>query len=74
MNTTRPRRPRLKLNTDAYRELRLEVLTRDGWHCQDCGSMRTLQVHHVHARSLQGDDHEDNLITLCARCHQARHA
>jgi hypothetical protein len=39
--------PRLKLDQEAYRILRLQVLERDGWRCQQCGSMKNLEVHHL---------------------------
>ena len=65
--------PRLRLEPEAYRRLARAVLARDGWRCQDCGTAHNLQVHHLRARSQFGDDAEENLITLCAGCHRARH-
>jgi 5-methylcytosine-specific restriction endonuclease McrA len=73
MSPIRPKRPRVRLDPDSYRQLCLEVLQRDGWRCQSCGSLENLQVHHQEFRSRSGDDSEDNLITLCARCHQSFH-
>ena len=67
------KRPRLKLDPKAYKELRDQVLARDGWRCQSCGSSRNLQVHHLRARSKLGDDAPQNLITLCAECHARQH-
>ena len=61
--------PRLRLDPKDYRELHRQVLERDGWRCQLCGSMQNLQVHHVKFRSHSGSDAEQNLITLCATCH-----
>jgi 5-methylcytosine-specific restriction endonuclease McrA len=69
----KPKRPRLRLEPDAYRRLTRQVLARDGWRCQDCGAARELQVHHIHSRGRLGDDVEENLITVCAGCHRARH-
>jgi 5-methylcytosine-specific restriction endonuclease McrA len=63
------KRPRLRLNPDSYRKLRIEVLARDCWRCQYCGSSDRLQVHHICSRSRLGDDTDENLITLCADCH-----
>jgi len=40
---------------------------------QDCGTPHDLQAHHLRSRSHLGDDAEENLITLCAGCHRARH-
>lgn len=55
-----------------YRELRVRVLRRDGWHCQMCGAASNLTVHHQQC-SHAGDDAEQNLITLSAACHSAVH-
>jgi 5-methylcytosine-specific restriction endonuclease McrA len=67
------KQPRLKLDPESYKALRNQVLDRDGWRCQDCGSARMLEVHHVKSRSKLGHDASDNLITLCVDCHGRRH-
>jgi len=78
------KRRRIQLGTDAYHRLHQEILKRDGWRCQACGSLRGLEVHHIQRRSQSGDDSEGNLITLCcnlpqsnsrvlARTHFSRH-
>jgi 5-methylcytosine-specific restriction endonuclease McrA len=69
----RPKRPRLRLDPEPYERLRKQVLRRDGWQCQICGSRQNLQVHHKLLRSQQGSDDELNLIALCAQCHEALH-
>jgi 5-methylcytosine-specific restriction endonuclease McrA len=69
----RERRPRLRLDPETYNELRLEILRRDNWRCQKCGSLTNLEVHHINPRSRLGDDTEANLITLCAPCHRNVH-
>ena len=68
-----PKRPRLRLDPDSYKELCRRVLKRDNWTCQVCGSRNNLQVHHQQLRSQQGPDDESNLITLCAGCHEGLH-
>ena len=73
MNDFQPRRPRLRLSPDSYRKLRTEVLVRDGWRCQYCGSSEHLEVHHLCSRNRLGHDVDENLITLCADCHSAIH-
>jgi 5-methylcytosine-specific restriction endonuclease McrA len=67
------KRPRIRVESQIYRELRTQVLQRDGWRCQRCGSFINLQVHHIRPRSRLGDDTEANLITLCAKCHRNFH-
>ena len=69
----RAKQPRLRLDPEAYRQLCGEVLERDGWRCQSCGCIEGLQVHHIQPRSQLGDDAAENLIALCAQCHQKAH-
>jgi 5-methylcytosine-specific restriction endonuclease McrA len=73
MNKIRVKSPRLRLDVKSYHELHRQVLQRDGWRCQACGSMQHLQVHHLKLRSQSGGDVEQNLITLCAECHVRTH-
>jgi len=73
VNRIRPKQPRLQLDCKSYDQLRKQVLLRDGWKCQVCGSRQKLQVHHQQLRSQQGDDDDSNLITLCAGCHSLVH-
>lgn len=67
------RLPRLRLDAASYERLWQQVLRRDGWRCQSCGTMSNLEVHHKEFRSRLGDDSEANLITLCAVCHAKAH-
>ena len=73
MKIMRPKSLRLRLDSESYSELHRQVLERDGWRCQGCGSMQNLQVHHLTFRSQSGGDMEQNLITLCAECHEQVH-
>jgi 5-methylcytosine-specific restriction endonuclease McrA len=68
-----PKRFVVRLDPDSYSQLCLEVLRRDRWQCQCCGSLENLQIHHRQFRSRSGADSEDNLITLCAKCHRSLH-
>jgi 5-methylcytosine-specific restriction endonuclease McrA len=63
----------IRLEEQSYRELRKQILRRDGWRCQLCGSMTNLEVHHQQFRSHSGEDREENLITLCFNCHFSTH-
>lgn len=55
-----------------YKKVRAIVLKRDGYKCKKCESNKRLQVHHIKTWA----DHptlryaENNLITLCKKCHQ----
>ena len=64
---------RLRLDPASYEDLRQQVLRRDGWRCQCCGTLSNLEVHHQQFRSHSGEDSEENLITLCAACHRRAH-
>jgi len=67
------RAARLRLDPSSYESLRQQVLRRDGWRCQSCGTMSNLEVHHREFHSHSGADAEENLITLCAECHATAH-
>ena len=51
MKRVNPKRARIKLSPCAYKELRFQVLRRDGWRCQACGRRENLEVHHKELRS-----------------------
>jgi 5-methylcytosine-specific restriction endonuclease McrA len=69
----RPKAVRLRLEHLSYESLRQQILRRDGWRCQSCGSMLNLEVHHKEFRSHSGADSQENLITLCTACHARVH-
>ena len=68
-----PKRPCIRLDPSSYKQLCQQVMTRDGWKCQVCGSSQNLQVPHKQLRSQQGSDRDSDLITLCASCHEVLH-
>jgi hypothetical protein len=60
---------------------RRKVYVRDNYTCVDCGltgrpgrTHGTIQAHHVTPRCGGGSDALENLVTLCYKCHRARHA
>ena len=73
MNEAVLKRSPIRLEEGEYQQLREQVLRRDGWRCQFCGSMTNLEVHHQQFRSHSGADDENNLITLCNTCHASLH-
>ncbi len=62
-----------RLDPLSYESLRQQILRRDGWRCQSCGTMSNLEVHHRKFRSYSGADSEENLMTLCTACHARVH-
>ena len=73
MSGLKQKQPRRRLESAAYAELRNQVLERDRWRCQDCGTADNLQIHHLKFRSRLGHDCFENLITLCVCCHERLH-
>jgi 5-methylcytosine-specific restriction endonuclease McrA len=67
------KKPRIREVPKLYARLRKEILEQDSWRCQEYGSSRHLDVHHMRRRSALGEDAETNLITLCRQCHQILH-
>jgi 5-methylcytosine-specific restriction endonuclease McrA len=62
-----------RLDPLSYESLRQQILRRDSWRCQSCGTMSNLEVDHREFRSHSGADSEENLITLCTACHARVH-
>jgi 5-methylcytosine-specific restriction endonuclease McrA len=69
----RPKAAPSRLDPLPYESLRRQILRRDGWRCQSCGTMSNLEVHHRKFRSHSGSDSEENLITLYMACHARVH-
>jgi 5-methylcytosine-specific restriction endonuclease McrA len=68
-----PKAAPLRLDPLSYERLRQQILRRDGWRYQFCGTMSNLELHHIEFRSHSGADSEENLITLCTGCHRSVH-
>lgn len=54
--------------------IRKPVLERAHNSCQKCCRAEALAVHHIIAKADDGTDDLDNLITLCAACHEEWHS
>jgi len=65
------------LASAAWKHKREKVLQRDGYKCRFCGATREgcnrLEVHHIYYSPTREQETLDQLITLCNRCHSARH-
>lgn len=60
------------LESPQWRYLRERVKARDGYVCQDCGTNRSLHVHHLTYERIFREPLSD-LITVCDDCHRTRH-
>ncbi len=58
-------------STREWRQVRAQVLDRDGHRCQLCGAPAT-HVDHVTPKRDGGSDHPSNLRALCAACNLGR--
>src|SRR5687767_10843264 len=57
-----------------WRTIRNLILARDSHTCQDCKVTDVrLDVHHLLALALGGDNKVQNLVALCVPCHRKRH-
>jgi 5-methylcytosine-specific restriction endonuclease McrA len=54
-------------------EQRRRILERDDYQCQVCGSYTLDYPHHIKFRSQGGTEEDENLVTLCHRCHEGFH-
>jgi 5-methylcytosine-specific restriction endonuclease McrA len=73
---TKKQRPYQKfLLTDYWKRVREAVKERDRHQCVQCKSLEILQVHHL-TYDHHGDEmnHLEDLVTLCFKCHQEKHA
>jgi 5-methylcytosine-specific restriction endonuclease McrA len=62
-----------KLRDPRWQKKRLEIMERDNWKCQSCGTDKmTLNVHHLFYKKTANPWEYDNddLITLCEDCHE----
>lgn len=59
-----------KLKDPRWQKKRLEILQRDEFECQSCGDKEsTLHVHHYTYSENPWDTPDDDLLTLCEKCH-----
>ena len=64
------------LTSPLWQKKRLEIMQRDAWRCQLCGTDKnSLTVHHLYYIKNKKPHEYDNeaLITLCKDCHEATH-
>mgnify|MGYP001025852614 CR=1 FL=1 len=57
-----------------WRKIKRKIKIRDNYTCQSCGIKENevkqyLQVHHLVRYSIFKDNSDDNLLTLCSKCH-----
>lgn len=60
------------LKSDHWDAVKFRVFSARGWKCQDCGSGKRLEVHHL-SYSRIGHEADSDLQVLCFQCHKAKH-
>lgn len=65
----------LFLQSDFWKQIRVECFRRDDWTCRHCGigSSGRLQAHHVFYPPDWYNTTLDHLLTLCRKCHSKEH-
>lgn len=63
---------RVYIKSPAWQARRKQWFDKFGWHCQRCGSTKSLQLHHLHYRTL-GRERDQDLEGLCGICHGMEH-
>jgi 5-methylcytosine-specific restriction endonuclease McrA len=58
-----------RLTTSPWFRLRQEILKRDNYICQKCGTHENLCVHHIVPYRLSRSHSKENLIIYCKNCH-----
>lgn len=61
------------IKSKKWRGKRIERLKIDDFRCARCGSEINLQVHHLNYENLGNEDVENDLVTLCRKCHAELH-
>ncbi len=52
--------------------LMLALIERDGYHCQECGSIENITIDHIVPLSRGGSDELNNLRLLCRSCNSRK--
>jgi hypothetical protein len=60
------------LKDPRWQKKRLQVMARDQWRCKFCwGETEMLSVHHRRYTGRPWEAPDEDLVTLCERCHEA---
>jgi len=61
------------LQSQQWAYKRSQVLARDNYECQLCGSTSDLEAHHMKDYALIPNEPISSIVTLCRHCHQHQH-
>lgn len=63
----------VKYNSKTIKWTIPKIKKRDFNKCRICNEKNDLQIHHLKPKNLGGNDHPNNLMTLCKSCHLFMH-
>lgn len=61
------------IQSNKWKKKRKERLKADDFRCARCGAEKNVQVHHLNYDHVGNEDVENDLITLCRKCHADIH-
>jgi len=61
---------RAYLRSPKWKEKRKELLEEANYECEDCGSKKNLQVHHLNYDNLGEEELGEDVEVLCKDCHE----
>ena len=62
------------LRSNAWNNIRNQVLERDKYKCKICGATENLRVHHKNYENIYNEENAlCDLVTLCDNCHKELH-
>ena len=63
----------LYLNSRKWQKIRARIIQRRLFRCEQCGSRKQLEVHHLTYKRVGGNEKDDDLEVLCRSCHKIEH-
>ena len=61
------------IHSKKWQQKRVERLRLDDFKCKRCGSAKNVQVHHTNYKRVGMEDVDNDLVTLCRKCHAEIH-
>lgn len=61
------------LRSVEWKKKRLQVFLIQGRFCKNCGETKSLEINHLHYRTLFNEDPAADLEVLCSHCHRKYH-
>lgn len=66
-------RHRKYLSSSIWKDIRIRLFKVRGKRCENCRSLKSIQVHHLNYARVGGDEKMSDLKILCRKCHKKVH-